>query len=103
MNFKLEKIEYLSGAQASIYSIILQNEEQTIFEQFLAKNQVKYREEILDIIKRLHVIGHDVGAREQFFKLEEGKRGDLVCALYDDPEKKLRLYGIRYGMTTVIL
>ena len=29
--------------------------------------------------------------------------GDGVCALYDDPDKNLRLYCIRYGSLIVIL
>jgi len=44
-----------------------------------------------------------MGAREQFFKLHEGKPGDLVCAIYDVPDSKLRLYCIRYGMDLVVL
>ena len=103
MYFKLEKINELSGAGATIYSVLLEDEEQSLFEHFLEENQLKYREELKDILKRLNVIGHQTGAREQFFKLEEGSGGDLVCALYDDPDKKLRLYAIRYGKTTVIL
>ncbi len=43
------------------------------------------------------------GARETFFKTNEGVPGDGVCALYDDPDKKLRLYGVRYGNLVVIL
>ena len=28
---------------------------------------------------------------------------DLVCALYDNPDRKLRLYCIRYGMSLIIV
>lgn len=34
------------------------------------------------------------GAAEHFFKLNEGKPGDGVCALFDSPDKKLRIYCI---------
>ncbi|RYX87149.1 hypothetical protein EON73_01950 [bacterium] len=103
MNFKLEKISELSGNKTAIYSVILKNEEQSLFERFLAENQSTYRTELNNILQRLVAIGHDVGARAQFFKLEEGTPGDMVCALYDDPDSKLRLYGMRFGMTTIIL
>ncbi|MEX0988167.1 MAG: hypothetical protein WD052_11880 [Bacteroidales bacterium] len=43
------------------------------------------------------------GAQEHFFKTKEGKPGDQVCALYDTPEKNLRLYCIRMGNTVIIL
>ena len=54
-------------------------------------------------MNRLKVIGHKTGAREHFFKLNEGEPGDGVCALYDLPEKSLRLYCIRYGSLILIL
>lgn len=44
-----------------------------------------------------------MGARFQFFKEHEGKAGDMVCALFDLPEKKLRLYCIRLGSVVVII
>lgn len=103
MNFKLEKIVELSGAKASVYSVLLQGEETSLFEQFLTENETKYPEEVEDIVKRLFAIGKDVGAREQFFKLNEGLPGDLVCALYDVPDSNLRLFGMRFGTTTIIL
>lgn len=55
------------------------------------------------MISRLKTIGHRTGAREQFFKLKEGKPGDGVCALYDKPKKNLRLYCIRYGSLLLIV
>ena len=33
----------------------------------------------------------------------EGKPGDGVCALFDVPNSKLRLYGIRFGSIALIL
>ena len=37
------------------------------------------------------------------FKENEGRLGDLVCALYDCPHSNLRLYCVRLGSTIVIL
>ncbi|WP_107038590.1 hypothetical protein [Brumimicrobium mesophilum] len=52
---------------------------------------------------RLKIIGNETGARESFFKTKEGVPGDGVCALYDTPDKKLRLYCIRYGKELIII
>lgn len=48
-------------------------------------------------------MAHHTSAQEHFFKLYEGKLGDGVCALYDEPDAKLRLYCIRYGSAIVII
>lgn len=48
-------------------------------------------------------MGNKTGAREHFFKINEGNLGDGVCALYDNPDKNLRLYCIRYGTLIVII
>jgi hypothetical protein len=36
-------------------------------------------------------------------KTFEGKPGDGVCALYDEPESNLRLYCIRYGTQILVI
>ena len=59
--------------------------------------------EIKDIISRLKIIGNKTGAREQFFKINEDVPDDGICALYDIPKKKLRIYCIRYGTLILIL
>lgn len=55
------------------------------------------------MVQRLKIIGTKTGAREQFFKLHEGNPGDGVCALFDLPDKNLRLYCIRYNTQIIIL
>jgi hypothetical protein len=53
---------------------------------------------------RLRSIGNTVGAIESFFKLDEGLEwNDLVCALYDIPDRHLRLYCIRLNESIVIV
>jgi hypothetical protein len=54
-------------------------------------------------LKRLVAIGNITGAREHYFKINEGIPGDGVCALFDLPGKKLRLYCIRYATSIVIV
>ena len=103
MKCKLVKILDLCGKAASIYSVILDGEIQTLFEKFLQENKTSYISELNNILIRLQTIGHKTGAREVFFKIHEGSLGDGVSALYDEPGKMLRLYCIRYGTQIVIL
>ena len=88
---------------AAVYSVVPEGNEMSLFEKFIAENEDNHEAELTEILDRLHAIGHDVGARAQFFKHNEGKPGDLVCALYDNEDRKLRLYCIRQGSVTVIL
>jgi hypothetical protein len=103
MKFSLQKIPRLSGHRASIYTIWSEDDEETLFEQFSRENITDFPDEVNDILQRLHTIGHKTGAREQYFKLNEGNIGDGVCALYDNPDKNLRLYCIRNGTVNIIL
>lgn len=103
MKYKLVEIAELSGNKATIYTVIDCNDNKTLFDYFLEENGDLHLSEIKDIIVRLKVIGEKTGAREQFFKLNEGSPGDGVCALYDLPNYKLRLYCIRYGTQIIIL
>jgi len=103
MKIRLVKLSHLSGNQASIYSVIYENDKISLFEKFINENNNSFKSELKDIISRLLVIGNTTGAREQFFKLNEGVPGDGVCALYDDPHKNLRLYCIRCGTTFIIV
>jgi len=103
MNFKLEKITELSGAKASIYSVVLEGENSSLLEQFLEENEGKFQHEVDDIYSRLYTIAHKTGGRNNFFKENEGKPGDLVCALYDDPDSNLRLYCIKFGATLIVI
>jgi hypothetical protein len=103
MRIQLVKIEQLSGKQASIYSVIYDNDQISLFDKFINENQNSFISELSSILVRLRVIGKKTGARESFFKLDEGDLGDGVSALYDDPKKNLRLYCIRYGASLIII
>lgn len=103
MRIQLVKIEQLSGKQASIYSLVYNDDQITLFDKFLIENKNSFKSELSSIVVRLNVIGKKTGARESFFKLDEGDIGDGVCALYDDPKKNLRLYCIRYGTSFIII
>ncbi|KPM46587.1 hypothetical protein [Jiulongibacter sediminis] len=103
MKWKLVMLEEYSGNHASVYSVILNEENGTLYENFIEENLTSFKSEIQDIHKRLVTIGTKTGAREGFFKRYEGKPGDGVCALFDKPNSKLRLYCIRIGNDIVIL
>lgn len=103
MKFKVVRLSQFNGNKAGIYSVYLIDEQITLFECFLRENMTAFKSEIIDINRRIIAINTKTGARDLFFKLDEGKPGDGVCALYDDPESNLRLYCIRYGNSLVIL
>ncbi|WP_396153351.1 hypothetical protein [Flavobacterium sp.] len=102
MECKLVKIDALSGNETSVYTLYIEDEKKTLFDLFLLENKNSHIEEVNDIVKRIQSIGN-VGAKEHFFKINEGNLGDGVCALYDSPNSNLRLYCIRYGTQIVLL
>jgi hypothetical protein len=103
MNYKVKRLRQFNGSKAGIYSINLENEQETLFERFLKENINLFKSEIIDINSRLITINKKTGAIDIYFKLNEGNPGDGVCALYDKPKSNLRLYCIKFGNTLVIL
>jgi hypothetical protein len=100
---EIEIVKIRSGEQASFFTVRIQGEQYTLFEQFIIENKTKYPNELNYISDRIKAMASTTGTREQFFKMDEGNPGDGVCAMYDVPEKNLRLYCIRYGCVSVIL
>ena len=108
MNYEIVEMQPYSGSEAKIYSLIPIGEEETLFEKFVDENKAGFKDEIIDILKRIKQIGHTTGARESYFKHEGDnefvrKYGKYVWALYDDEERKLRLYCIRFANVAIIL
>ena len=101
--FHIIKIEDLSGRKCNIYSIASSEKGDTLFEKFIDRYCDIYKEEIDEIVNRLVVMGKAEGARIGYFKENEGKPADHVCALYDLPCRKLRVYCVRIGTSLVIL
>lgn len=100
---EIEIVKIRSGEQTSFFTVRILGEQFTLFEKFIIENKTTYPNELNYISDRLTAMASATGAREQFFKMDEGNPGDGVCALYDFPEKNLRLYCIRYGCVSVIL
>lgn len=103
MRCKLVKVNKLSGNKASVYSVIIDDEQLTLLDKFIQENKNSYLSELKNIVGRLRTIGKTTGARMDYFKLNEGVPGDGVCALYDEPDNHLRLYCIRYGTQIIVL
>ena len=103
MDYEIVILEEFTGEKATIYSIILDKEEQSLYDNFYDKYISLYKSEIENILSRLETMGHKTGARVDFFKQYEGNPGDGVCALFDVPDSNLRLYCIRYGSSAIIL
>ena len=103
MNFEIVKLDNLSGRKANVYSVMIDSESKSLFGKFITKYKADYRDEIIDIVDRIDLIANYTGAENRHFKENEGRLGDLVCALYDMPNSNLRLYCIRLGKTILIL
>lgn len=106
MNFEVIRLKSFPNAKATIYSVIMETDAgsaTTLFERFIEENSGSYRQEMKDIMSRLQTIAQKTGSSDHFFKDWEGRPGDGVCALYDTPARKLRLYCIRFGRTILIV
>lgn len=80
MKIELIKLAQLSGSEASIYGIWFEDRQKTSLDIFLEENKNAFISELNDILVRLKTMGNKTGAREQFFKLNEGNLSDGVCA-----------------------
>jgi len=100
---RLSKLTELSGSMATIYSVLIEDDDVSLFEHFLQEQRANQLRELENIVSRLKIIGEHTGARSSFFKHNEGNPGDGLVALYDTPDKRLRLYAIRYGVDIVVL
>lgn len=97
----------MSGDKTQIMSVVFFDgenwEADSLYDKFILEHDVTYPDEVEDIDIRLESIGRQVGLRHDHFKDFEGAGGDGVIALFDQPDKKLRLYSIAFGKTAIIL
>lgn len=106
MNFEIVEISEFSGTKTKIYSVIdldNQSEDLTLFDYFINKFSESHSAEVLSILNLIEDINNKFGIRENLIKDHEGKLGDGVIAIHDNPDKKLRLYGIRFASSILIL
>lgn len=104
MKSKLVYLSNLSGKKASVYSIISEESQYAFLDRFIMEYQKEFFQDLLSIVGRLKTIGNVTGAVSTYFKLDEGLEwNDLVCALYDIPDRHLRLYCIRLNEQMLIV
>lgn len=64
--------EQYSGDKAIFYSVIIDGEDETLFEKFLKENIGSFKDELINIDHRIRVMNEKYGAQENYFKLHEG-------------------------------
>lgn len=104
MKLKLVYLTNLSGKKASVYSIVKGDSLEAALDRFIREHKKEFFQDLLNIVGRLKSIGNVTGAVATYFKLDEGLEwDDMVCALYDIPDKHLRLYCIRLSEQIIIV
>lgn len=103
MKVEIIEITQLSGQKSHFYTVAINGAEESLYTAFTKEHISEYGEELKEMMTRMYLMGHRQGAQEWFFKMGEGSITDNVVALYDRPDRKLRLYCLRYGNATVIL
>lgn len=99
MDFNIVDIEEFSGEMAKIYSIILEDDEETLLDKFFEENR-GYEKELRNIAAKLDTMGHYTGCRIHFFKDKEGAPGDGMAVLKSG---RLRLYCLRFDNTCIFV
>lgn len=99
---ELVELEEFCSDVGHIYSVAVNDSRSTLYDQFLQENNGKYREELVEIIGKLNTMSSKTGFTDTFFKINEGKLGDGICAI-TDWKSKLRLFCIRFGNILLVL
>ena len=102
--FEIVALDEFDGQGAVLYSISLDDQQETLYDDFLREYNELFPDEVKDIVDRLDAITR-LGARPHFFKENQGAlgAGDGIVALFDLPGKHLRLYCIRFGTVALII
>lgn len=103
MLYEIVELQGFSGSACTIYSVIPKGSQETLFDQFLHENGSIYAKEVGELLSRLEQIGKVEGLREGYYKSNEGRLGDNICALYVTHGGRLRLYFIKYGNDVIIV
>ncbi|MBC9933414.1 hypothetical protein [Chitinophaga qingshengii] len=103
MNYEIIELQQFSGKRAGIYSVMVANDNLTLFDHFVKAYVKEHAGEIRSITQYLAYIGNRYGIQNRFFKVKRGWSAEVSCALFDHPEKKLRLYCFRIGTAALII
>lgn len=99
---ELIELEEFDMSMGRIYSVAVDGADDTLYDLFLKENNANYHVELTEITSKLETMSSETGFTDIFFKLNEGKPGDGVCAI-TDTKKKLRMYCIRFGNIILVL
>lgn len=68
MKFELREILQLTGQRCKIYSVLMEGDEKTLFQQFVEENKTSFPQEVSDIIRKITSISQKRGAKEDYFR-----------------------------------
>lgn len=100
MKIELVDLEEFSGNKAHIYSVLLDDAENTLFDLFIEENKALYCRDLREIVKELKVMADNTGCQIKFFKLNEGQLGDGVAAIWSG---RIRLYCLCFDSSLIIV
>lgn len=83
-------------AKVAYYSVVLNNEQNSLFEQFIKNHEVEHKEKLYHILKWIQQIGQNYGAQKRFFR-NEANFADTSAL--PPKNKNLKPLFIEYGKT----
>ena len=99
---ELVELEDFRCGAGRVYSVAVDDADFTLYDRFVEENEDDSKEELVEIITKLNTMSGKTGFTDTFFKLNEGRPGDGICAI-TDWKGKLRLYCIRFGNILLVL
>jgi len=99
---ELVELEEFRRGAGRVYSVAVDGADFTLYDRFLEENEGDSNEELVEIMTKLNTMSGKTGFTDTFFKLNEGRPGDGLCAI-TDLKGKLRLYCIRFGNILLVL
>lgn len=107
MAVELKRAYKFSGSKASIYVAVNTNSNSNPLSDFLKTySDTDYEDKAMNLVGRIKSMGTKTGVLDEFLKLQENEKkgqGDNVCALFDIPEKEMRLYCIKISESIIII
>ena len=83
-----------SGEKTKIYSVVVDDSQYTLYEQFVADNIPPFETEVMNFDDRLRIIGNESGLFADYFKTGMGRPDQHICQFSDRPKAKMRLFFI---------
>lgn len=103
MRWQLVKLSSLSGKRATVYVVRENGNNESLFDAFLSEFSSTHKGELMELLDKLKTMGHKTGAKQHFFKTNQGALGDGCCYIRFKKNQELRLYCIRFGTQLVVV